>query len=389
MKILFFTQLFYPAIFGGGEYVFYHWAQELVKKGHEVFVITQNIDGEKSNQTIDGINIFRTGSSLHLNGTLPIGIFSNISYLFNSYFLGNKIIKENNIDLIHSNTYIPVISAQWCASKARIPHIATIHDVYFTSQHDFWKNWSNQKNMSKFTKFLGPLLEKKVALTNVTLFHTVSEQSKSDLESLGIVKPIKVIPNGIDLAPYNVKTIQKKFQAIYVGRLIFYKNLDVIIDAFKIVVDEIPTAQLIIVGDGPMRDYLRNKITHLNLQQNIHIKGNITDEKKYQLLNESNVLLNPSVVEGFGMVVLESFASSTPAIVSDVKPLSDLVVDSVDGFILPPKDSSLWAKHIILIFQDMSLANRMGIAGKQKVAKNYSISILIERLIELYNSVTK
>ena len=47
MQILYFSQLFYPAIFGGGEYIFYHWAKELVKNGHDIFVITQNLRGEK------------------------------------------------------------------------------------------------------------------------------------------------------------------------------------------------------------------------------------------------------------------------------------------------------------------------------------------------------
>ena len=385
MRILYFTQLFYPAVFGGGEFIFYHWAKELVKKGHEVFVITQNLQGEKSYEVIDGIQIFRVGSMLNLSGTLPVGIFPNISYLLSSYFKGRKIIKENKIEIIHSNTYIPVISAQWCAKK--IPHIATIHDVYYTSDKNFWKTWSEQKQISQLTKILGPYIEKKISRTNVTLFHTVSNQSKHDLESLGVTKKIIIIPNGVDSSLYDKTINQNKFQAIYVGRLIFYKNIEVIIDAFGIVVRAAPESQLLIVGDGPMKFILSQKIKKMNLEKNVHLKGNVSDEEKIKLIQESNILLNPSLVEGFGIVVLEGFAAGKPILVSDSKPLSDLVNDSVDGFVIRSDDSSLWAKKILQLFNNNDMTKQMGMAGKRKVIEKYDISILTDDLIRLYKSV--
>ena len=385
MRILYFTQLFYPAVFGGGEYIFYHWAKKLAKKGHEIFVITQSLQNQKSYEVIDGIKVLRVGSPVSLSGTLPVGLFSNISFLIQSYFMGKKIIKENNIDLIHSNTYIPVISAQWCAKK--IPHIATIHDVYYTSKNNFWKEWSKQKQISRLTKFLGPIIEKKIANTNVTLFHTVSEQSKQDIKALGVRKPIKVIPNGIDPAIYDVTAEQKKFQAIYVGRLIFYKNIGVIIDAFDIITKTIPSAQLVIVGDGPMRDQLSQKINKLGLEKNIHLKGNVSDEEKFKLIQESTTLVNPSMIEGFGIVVLEGFASGKPVLVSDSKPLSDLVEDGVDGFVIEHDKPEMWAQKITQLFQDESLTKKMGLAGKQKVHKKYSLDVLADELFALYKSV--
>ena len=385
MKIIYFTQLFYPAVFGGGEYIFYHWARELVKKGHDVFVITQSLQGEKSYEEVEGIKVFRVGSKLKLSGTLPVGILPNISYLLKSYFIGKKIIKENNIDLIHSNTYIPVLSAQWCATK--IPHIATIHDVYYTSKNDFWETWSKQNKISRLTKFLGPIIEKRIAKTNVTLFHTVSQQSKKDIESLGVTKPIKVIPNGIDSSLYDVAAEQKKFQAIYVGRLIFYKNIDVIIDAFNLITKKFPSAQLIIVGDGPMKNHLNEKINKLCLEKNIHLKGNISDEQKFNLLQESSVLLNPSLIEGFGIVVLEGFAAGKPVLVSNSKPLSDLVEDNVDGFVIEHDKPEMWSEKIIQLFKDESLTKQMGFAGKQKVYKKYSVDVLVDNLLTIYKSV--
>lgn len=387
MKILYFTQLFYPALFGGGEYIFYHWAKELVKKGHDVFVITQNLQDTKSFEVINGIKIFRVGSKVNIAGNLSTGIFSNLSYLLGSYFLGRKILKENKIDVIHSNSYVPVLSAQWCAKQ--IPHIATIHDVYFTSKKDFWKTWSQQNKTSLLTKFLGPYIENKVVKTNVSLFHTVSKQSKSDIESLGITTPIKIIPNGVDTSLYQVPKKEKKFQAIYVGRLVFYKNIDVVIDAFSTVIKKIPSSQLIIVGDGPMKLKLSEKICKLNLEKNIHLKGNVSDNEKYDLIQESNILLNPSLIEGFGIVVLEGFAAGKPVIVSDSKPLSDLVDDNVDGFILKHDDSDMWAQKIIQLFNNESMAKQMGLSGRLKVHEKYFLPNLVDELVCLYDTIIR
>jgi len=388
MKILYFTQLFYPKIFGGGEYLFYQWSKELKKKGHQVFVIAQNLQDTKSYETIDRIKIFRVGSKISGSGTLPIGIGQNLSYLFSSYFKGIKVIKEHKIDLIHSNTYIPVISAQWCSNKTKIPHIATVHDVYLTSKKDFWKNWSNQQKTSSLTKCLGPYIEKKIVKTNVTLFHTVSEQSKSDIESLGTTKKIAVIPNGIDPSIYeNGKTSEN--QIIFIGRLVFYKNLEVVIDAFSKVITKIPDVKLVIIGDGPMKDSLVKKTKSLKLQDNIIFKGNVSEQEKIKLLQQSQVLVNPSLVEGFGIVVLEEFASSKPVIVSDSKPLSDLVDDSVDGFVVSSTNSSAWAEKIVELLSNPDKGKKMGEEGRKKVVSKYNISKLSDDLISLYEEVLR
>lgn len=389
MNILYFTQLFYPAIFGGGEYIFYQWAKELAKKGHEIFVITQNLNGSKSYENHEGIHIHRVGSTLNLKGTLPIGIVPNLTFLVESFVKGIEITKKKNkIDIIHSNTYVPVFSAQACAGLTKIPHIATVHDVYHTSKKDFWKTWSNQAGVSKSMGFLGPMMEKLITKMPVTIFHTVSEKSKQDLESTGVSKII-VIPNGVNVDNYQNNTNTRKNQAIFVGRLIFYKNIEVIINAFVKVIAKIPDAKLIIVGNGPQRSHLENLSKSLGLNNNISFTGSVSDTDKVKLISESQVLLNPSLVEGFGIVVLEGFACNKPVIVSDSKPLSDLVDDSIDGYIVSATDANSWAGKIIEIFSDSSKSSKMGLEGMRKVSTKYSISKLSDDMVSLYQKEKK
>lgn len=388
MRILYFTQLFYPALYGGGEYIFYQWAADLANKGHEVHVITQNLDGAKSYENHKGMHIYRVGSTLNPTGTLPIGIISNLTFLVQSFFLGMKISRKFKIDVIHSNTYVPVLSAQMCSTLLQIPHIATIHDVYRTSQKDFWKTWSGQKGVSKSMGVLGPVMEKLVTRMHVATFHTVSQKSKQDLESLGVSKVV-VIPNGINPNDYHSNGMTKKNQAIFVGRLVFYKNLDVVINAFEKIVKKIPDAKLILVGNGPQRNHLEQLVEKLGLKSSISFTGMVSDAEKIRLISESAVLLNPSLIEGFGIVVLEGFACGKPVITSDSKPLSDLIDDSVDGYVVPAADADSWAGKIIELFSDDAKAARMGLAGRKKTLADYSISKLCDDMISLYQKSLK
>lgn len=389
MRILYFTQLFYPALFGGGEYIFYQWAAELAKKGHDISVITQNLANEKSIETINGIKIFRVGTELNPTGTLPTGISDNLSYFVGSLIKGIQIVKKNKIDLIHSNTYIPTISAHLCAKITRKPHIATVHDIYSTSTQDFWNRWSTQKGISKSTQMAGPFIEKLISKFHVTLFHTVSEQSKQDLLAMGVRQKISVIPNGIDPSQYENDKTPAKNQAVFVGRLIFYKNLDVILDAFNIVTTKIPDAKLVIIGDGPTKQNLIEKAKSLGIQNNVTFTGRISHQDKVKILSQSQVLLNPSLVEGFGIVVLEGFACGRPVIVSDSKPLSDLVEDSKDGYVVSATDPQQWAQKIIEMLSNPQQAMKMGQVGKEKVLSCYSISKLSDDIIKLYQSTIK
>jgi len=368
---------------------FFHWAKELIKNGNEVYVITQRFKNTKKIEIIQGINVFRVGSSPQLAGVLPVGIISNLSYFLGSFWLGLRLSKSKKIDLIHSNTYIPAISAQWCSKISHVPHIITIHDVYFGSRKDFWKNWSSQPGISQVTRIIGPLMEKIVSKLHVTIVHTVSDMSKKDLEKLGVKNQIRVIPNGIDLKIYEKHKVEEENQAIYVGRLVFFKNIETIIEAFRLVVDKIPKSTLIIIGEGPHKNYLMRLTESLGLKNSVLFLGNVSDEEKINLIHKSKLLLNPSLVEGFGMVVLEGFACKKPVLVSDTKPLSDLIKDGQDGYIIESKNSKQWASKIIEMLTDEKIAREFGNNGYQKVLNSYSLPNIVSKLFDLYEFAIK
>jgi glycosyltransferase involved in cell wall biosynthesis len=390
MKILYISQLFYPALYGGGEYIFYHWARELVRRGHDILVITQRLQGTADEEMVKGMRIFRVGSAIELKRTFPTGIRADLLFLLGALRKGTFLLRNNQIDIIHSNTYIPVIAGQFLASWFKKPHIVSYHGVYMTSQEDFWKKWSEQKGVSRTSKFLGPLLEKFIAKLPATRYHTVSESSRNDLLSLGIKKEVVVIPNGIDQEDYECSEVRKEpHTCIYVGRLVFQKNIETIVRASKSVVEVIPDAKLIIVGDGPMRENLEKLTASLSLGNNVLFMGRVSHEQKVRLIRQSSFLVLPSLVEPFGIAILEAFACSKPVIVSNVSPLSDLVEESMAGFTVSPIDVEQWSRKMLWFFQNPNKTDLMGEMGLQKVLSKYSIRRVVDELEVMYETVRR
>lgn len=388
LNILFFCQLYPPAIYGGGEYIFFQYARELARRGHRVFAIAQRLKGVDDFELIDGINVFRTGPSIEYHGVLPISLRNNIIFVHNSLAKGMKIVAENKIDIIHSNTYVPALAGYSCAKAFRKPHVVTFHDVYYLRREAFWGSWGSQGGSKGLVSFAGPLVEQLLLRLPSTVFHAVSKTSAEDLLFCN-VKDAVVIPNGIDMLEYSSSsTVEPEdFQVIFIGRLVFYKNVETIIRAFKKVVKSIPGGKLVIVGDGPMKSALIALTADLGLEQNVVFAGNIPLEEKVRLLKSSSFLALPSVIEGFGIVLLEAFACSKPVLVSSVKPLTEIVENGRTGYFVSPFDVDAWADRIIEMFNNPIKTAEMGICGKERLEQNYTIPRVVDQLEDLYFSL--
>lgn len=390
MNILHFCQLYPPAVYGGGEYIFFNWAKELVKRGHMVFTITQRLEGERDFENINGIHVYRVGPAIKYRGTLPLGILENLGYIIGAILKGITLAVKNKINIVHSNTYAPALAGQVYAIISRKPHIITAHDVYFLVRKDFWNKWASQASVCVSAGKIGSIVEKLVLKLPARIFHTVSETSKEDLYACGLQKVI-VIYNGLGLRDFDSvdPTEVAPHQAIFIGRLVFYKNLDTVISAMKSVVAEIPDSRLIVVGDGPMRLPLEKLVEDLRLTENVVFKGRISHEEKVRLLKQSSSLVLPSLVEGFGIVLLEAFACYKPVLVSAVRPLTEIVENEKDGCFVAPFDVDMWAEKMIELFNNSRKAKKMGVYGRRKLERNYTVQKAVDKLEELYSKVVK
>ena len=381
MNVLLLSQ-FFSTTKGGGEYVFSMMAQLLAEKGNNVWVITNRVKDEEY-APHKNVKLVFVPPLLEYKGGYPPGFKDNITYSLCAFKTALSLIKQEKIDIIHSNNFAPALTGSMLSILTSKPHVTTIHDV-FSLEKDYWKKWGAQSNVSRFNVWLAPFFEKMIIRLKCTAIHTVSEASKDDLIKFGAKKPIYVIPNAIDFHKAEELNITP-FQFIYIGRLVFYKNLEVVIKSIKILKKSYPKITLIVVGGGPQKTILEKLAVDLELQDNIKFLGHVSDSEKKRLLSTSQALVFPSLFEGFGIVILEAFAAKKPVLVANVRPLSDIVEHKISGLIVPAHNENEWAKAIELIIKDPENANEMGNAGRNVLEKQYDPHTMQDKLIKMYH----
>ena len=113
----------------------------------------------------------------------------------------------------------------------------------------------------------------------------------------------------------------------------------------------------------------------------------MTSEQKKKILSESNALLFPSLIEGFGLVMLEAFQQNRPVITSDIPPMSDIIQNNQTGLVVDPHDENKWADSIIALIKNPEISNKMGKQGNQTLQAKYNQNIFYDKLIKMYNDI--
>ena len=384
MKILLLSQ-FFSSTKGGGEYVFKTIAKIMAQNGHNVWVITNNVKGEKYEES-ENLKIITVNPTIEYKGGLPPTFLDNIRYAINTFWEGRNIVKNQNIDIIHSNNFSPSLAGLLISYFTKTPHITTIHDIFSIYDRDLWKKWAKQSEVSSTNARLAPFFEKIIMRFKFDCIHTVSNATKNDIQKIGVNKPIQIIPNCIQDEEQRITEL-KTNQFVYLGRLVFYKNVEIIIQALNIVIKEFPDAKLVIAGDGPHKELLQNLVRKLDLKNSVIFTGYVTLEEKKKLLSESNALLFPSTIEGFGLVMLESWQQKRPVLTSDIPPMSDIIQHEKTGLIIDPHDEKKWAKSIIQLIKEPNFSNEMGNAGNYELKTKYNQKLFYERILKMYNDV--
>ena len=318
----------------------------------------------------------------------PTGHIDNLRYCINTITTGLKLARKEKIDIIHSQTFAPALAGSIISSFTSIPHIPVIHDIYQLCMEDYWKKWGSQKNVSTFNSFVGPFFEKSLLKLRHACIHTVSEASKEDLLRLGAKKKIYPIHNSIEIKEVK-KSKVNPFQFVFVGRIVFYKNLEVVIKAISKIINDVPEIKFIIIGDGPHREKLEDLVKKLDLDPNVIFKGHSSEVEKNSIISSSNALLFPSLCEGFGLVILESFAHMRPVFTSKIRPMSDIVVHNFSGYVIDPYDENAWAKLILESIHNPQKTNEMGKNGKISLDSKYSKETMYHKIIKMYSDVQK
>lgn len=386
MNILYICQFFSEST-GGGETVITNLAKEMINRGHNVYVICHDTI-ERSNPC-PGLDITYVKPSVIHKGGLPPSIRQNALYMVNAISKGILLARKNGIDVIHSNSHSSIIPGTVISKICNIPIVSTVHDVFSFSSPSRWNKWAEQYGLSKVHAIVGPLFEKANIRMPVNMIHAVSKSTKDDILEINPSAHIIVIPNAINSQNLSRTDLSFDKFVLFIGRLVFYKNLEVIILAFRIVLEAVPAAKLFIIGDGPMRSKWEQQVIHYRLSQNVIFLGHVSTDKKNEMLRKCSALVFPSTHEGFGLVVLESFIVGKPVLAASVPPLNEIIRDGVDGYLIPPDKPRKWAEKIIELLNRTALSRDMGSRGREKTLFEYRVGRVADEMEDLYRSLIK
>jgi glycosyltransferase involved in cell wall biosynthesis len=375
MKIALVYDAIYPYIKGGGEKRFYEIGKRLAKKGHQVHLYGMKFwEGEnviKLNEIyLHGIcrakKLYTKEGKRSIKEAICFGLICF------------KLIKED-FDIIDCSNfpYFSLFTCKLISIIKKKPLYATWHEVW---GKNYWYEYIGWKG------YLGYIIEKLAVLMPVKIISN-SEHTTCKLKNeLNSKKLIYTVPNGIEFDLITrIKPAKEKSDVIFVGRLVSYKNINILIKSIKLIKEKKPEIKSLIIGDGPEKKNLEALTQQLNLEKNIIFLGFLENhDDVYALMKSSKVLILPSTREGFGIVVIEANACGIPVITIDHKDNAarDLIEEERNGFICQLNEEEI-AKRITKILENNS-GRKMKEACKD-LSKKYDWDKIVDEIEGVYS----
>ncbi len=214
---------------------------------------------------------------------------------------------------------------------------------------------------------------------------------KTHLVAMGAdERKIEIIPNAVNtrfFSPKRENVLETRFEIsppviLFVGRLVEYKGVEYLMQAFADVVKTVPHTKLVIVGKGPQETELRNLQEKLKLR-NVYFLGAVETRLMPEIYAGSDVLVLPSVREPFGNVVIEAMASGKPVIGSYVGGIRDTIIHGATGYHVRPRSSRQISMYLARLLKDEPLRKRLGRTARARAIKCYNLELLTQRIEQI------
>lgn len=164
------------------------------------------------------------------------------------------------------------------------------------------------------------------------------------------------------------------------------KGIHHLIEAFATVLDQVPAAYLLLVGEGPDKSRLMALANSLGIQERVVFAGYREDVRSYYEAFDVSAI--PSLEEGFGNVAVEAMATGIPVVASDLGGLGEIITDGETGLLVPAADPPALAGALLRILRDARFADHLAQGGRRR-ADDYSFDSYLARLIEIYRRTSR
>ncbi|MBE6742106.1 MAG: glycosyltransferase family 4 protein [Ruminococcaceae bacterium] len=363
------TDAYYPTI-DGGCLVARCYADIINEKLGEAIVITpKNPNAEDYRFPYQ---IYRYKSLFTFGEGYPVG------WPFKEVFANDVI--DMNLDILHS--HCPIATSYFFRRinrKKRIPTVLTYHTKY---EYDYEARL--KFNPALKARAYGMTLNNIKAADEVWI---TSEGTSKSLRNMGYEGDYIVMPNGCDLPKAVISenermSIRRKHNIpedvpilLFVGRLMWYKNIQMILDACKLLKNDGIDFRMIMLGIGPDEGAIKKYTRKLALDDRVIFTGQIINRKDIQIYyGAADLLVFPSTFDTNGLVVREAAACATPSILVEGSCASEGIIDAETGFLCLETPHSLYRK-ISNIIGNKDLLSRVGLNAQDDIYISWDESV--------------
>lgn len=332
--------------------------------GHEVDVVSP--DGSQNEYTALAANTSSTSSERslfsYMSSRVPEFVFELIEMAYNIVAFPKALLKahRNGVQLIYERYAIFAFAGALLASSKKIPLIL---EVNYTSCSPLVRQRS--KILAPFARWVDSWV-----FSHATSLAVVSSYLREHLiDDYGVDhKRIVVVPNAADPGKFAVDTSSAdvengasgNYVIGFVGGFYPWHGVELLVDAFQSIAEELPRARLLLVGDGPERAAIEKRVADYSLQSRVEFAGVVGHAALPSYISRFTVGVMPdSNVYGSPMKIFEYMAMAKPVVVPDYEPLLDVVEDGVQGVIFRRGEVRSLAQNMLRILRKRELITVM------------------------------
>lgn len=346
------------------------FTQELTTLGHQVYIFAPRYPRYRErNSNVFRFHSFRPPSVPDFSLAIPI-----------SARIGATMARLNlDVVHVHSPFLLGRLGAN-CARRFGLPLVFTYHTLYEQYVHyvPFGQPFAKDLMVRMSRTFCN----------RCDLVVAPTAKVRNLLIEYGVTSPIDIVPTGVDLdrfgdgdpgwlrTSYGIGAQEKVL--LFVGRLTKEKNLDFLLESFRLVSERVSPVRLVIVATGPEEQHLKQLAENLGIGDRVIFTGYLPTNELVNCYHGADLFVFPSVTETQGLVLIEAMAAGLPVVAVDAYGVSDMVSHGCDGFLVPP-EAGEFAERVTAVLQHPELRDQMAkqayLKAEQMSSRNMAIRL--------------
>lgn len=392
MRIYIAPETFLPLVGGLEKQAFLH-SKYLRTQGVEATIITMHFQqGSPAYEIVEGVPVLRVaGRILAWRNHLP-GALRRLCYLLALCVMGWRLWRcRREYDILHTFQFslftLPALVVCRLAHKALV--IGMRCDAPPLTERKRRHSWADLDGLARLGPVALHLINRQLCLARACIV-VLSACMRESLRRYGLDgAEIRLIPNGVDTVSFSPCSEQEgqELTVVCVAGFRYQKGIDVLLHAWSLLVEQLPAARLILVGDGPLLVSLQRMAADLGITASVEFAGLCFDvARQYQ---RGRIAVLPSRWEGMPNALLEAMACGRACIATRVSGSIDLLDQEEHGILVEPEDSDSLAGALWLLLTEPDMVRHYGQTARQFIEQHHTFQQVMDKYTELYNDLLR